>query len=214
MRSNNSKRIWVPGPLIIGAGPSGLAIAACLREKGVPLLILEKENCIASSWRTRTYERLRLHLPKQYCELPLMPFPSNFPAYPTKQQFLSYLDTYVKHFTIRPFFGMEVLRAEYDHSIDFWRTKTAGGWEFVCRWLIVATGENAEAVMPEIAGMAEFKGRVLHTSFYRRGDDFSRERVLVVGCGNSGMEVCLDLCNNLAEASMVVRNEVTLVPSS
>ncbi|KAK8958729.1 Indole-3-pyruvate monooxygenase YUCCA2 [Platanthera guangdongensis] len=212
MRSNNSKRIWVSGPLIIGAGPSGLAIAACLREKGVPLLILEKENCIASSWRTRTYERLRLHLPKHYCELPLMPFPSDFPTYPAKQQFISYLDSYVKHFAIRPFFGMEVRQAEYDYSIRFWRIKTTDGWEFVCRWLIVATGENAEAVMPEIVGMEEFKGRVLHTSFYRRGDDFSRERVLVVGCGNSGMEVCLDLCNNHAEASMVVRNELHILP--
>ncbi|XP_020580151.1 probable indole-3-pyruvate monooxygenase YUCCA4 isoform X2 [Phalaenopsis equestris] len=212
MKSSNSKRIWVPGPLIIGAGPSGLAIAACLKEKGVPSLILEKENCIASSWRMRTYERLKLHLPKHLCELPLMPFPSDFPVYPTKQQFISYLDSYIKQFSIRPFFGMEVWKAEYDKTIEFWRINAGDDWEFICRWLIVATGENATAKVPDIPGMAEFKGRILHTSSFKQGDDFNGERVLVIGCGNSGMEVCLDLCNNHARASMVVRDELHVLP--
>ncbi|PKA49829.1 Indole-3-pyruvate monooxygenase YUCCA2 [Apostasia shenzhenica] len=210
MRST-SKKIWVPGPLIIGAGPSGLAAAACLKDKGVPSLILEKDNCIAPSWQLRTYERLKLHLPKQFCELPLMPFPPDLPAYPTKQQFISYLDSYVEHFCIKPLFRMKVQQAKFDHSIGFWRVQ-ANDWEFLCRWLIVATGENAEAVIPEFTGISEFKGQILHTSSYNRGDDFSGQKVLVVGCGNSGMEVCLDLCNNHAEASMVVRDKLHILP--
>ncbi|KAG1366957.1 indole-3-pyruvate monooxygenase YUCCA1 [Cocos nucifera] len=204
---SNSKHVWVPGPIIVGAGPSGLATSACLKKKGVPSLILEKESCIASSWKLRTYERLKLHLPKQFCELPLMNFPPDFPTYPTKQQFISYLEAYAKYFSIKPLFGMRVQCAEYDPSIGLWRVE-ANDLEFICRWLIVATGENAEAILPDIGGMSEFQGQVLHTSFYKNGDDFRGEKVLVVGCGNSGMEVCLDLCSSGVQVSMVVRDEV------
>ena len=79
---------------------------------------------------------------------------------------------------------------------------------YVSRWLVVATGENAEAVVPEIEGMGVFKGPVVHTSEYRSGDVFGEKRVLVVGCGNSGMEVCLDLCNYNAHPTIVVRDGV------
>ena len=67
--------IWVNGPVIVGAGPSGLAVAACLKEQGVPFLILERANCIASLCQNSTYDRLKLHLPKQFCQLPNFPFP-------------------------------------------------------------------------------------------------------------------------------------------
>jgi indole-3-pyruvate monooxygenase len=76
------------------------------------------------------------------------------------------------------------------------------------RWLVVATGENAEVVQPEIGGLKEFKGTVMHTSAYKTGRVFAGKRVLVVGCGNSGMEVCLDLCNNNAHPHIVVRDTV------
>lgn len=208
---SNPKWVWLTGPLIVGAGPSGLATAACLKEKGIPSLILEKDNCIASSWRLRTYERLSLHLPKQFSELPLMSFPPDFPTYPTKQQFISYLNDYSERFSIAPLLGMEVRCAEYDPSIGFWRVQ-ANDLEFICRWLVVATGECAEVVRPDIRGISDFQGQLLHTSSYSSGYDFRGKKVLVVGCGNSGMEVCLDLCNNQVQSSMVVRDKLHILP--
>ncbi|XP_034682748.1 indole-3-pyruvate monooxygenase YUCCA6-like isoform X2 [Vitis riparia] len=207
MMSKELKQVLVPGALIIGAGPSGLAVAACLKKRGVPSLILEKENCMASLWNLKTYDRLTLHLPKKFCELPYMKFPSEFPAYPTKQQFISYLEDYAKSFSIEPMFGQEVRWTEYDRSMRLWQVEAKES-KFLCRWIIVATGENAEPVVPEIAGISNFGGRLLHTSIYKNGADFKGSKVLVVGCGNSGMEVSLDLCNSGAQVSLVVRDKV------
>ncbi|XP_068647813.1 indole-3-pyruvate monooxygenase YUCCA6-like [Aristolochia californica] len=210
------RRMLVLGPVIVGAGPSGLAAAACLKERGVPSVIIERANCIASLWQLKTYDRLRLHLPKQFCELPLMPFPVSFPTYPTKQQFIAYLENYVRKFELSPTFNETVESAEYDQAVGIWRVRTTGPkkeeTEYLCRWLVVATGENAEAVMPGIGGMEDFAGPIVHTSLYKSGDDFRGKRVLVVGCGNSGMEVCLDLCNNNARPSLVVRDSLHVLP--
>lgn len=210
------RRVYVPGAVIVGAGPSGLAVAACLKERGVPSMILERSDCIASLWQLKTYDRLRVHLPKSFCELPLMPFPSSFPTYPTKQQFIDYLESYARQFDLQPMFRQAVESAEYDDSVGFWRVraverKKGEAAEYVCRWLVVATGENAEPVVPEMDGKDEFLGNIVHTSLYKSGGAFGGKKVLVVGCGNSGMEVCLDLCNLNASPSLVVRETVSIL---
>ncbi|XP_057964091.1 probable indole-3-pyruvate monooxygenase YUCCA5 [Malania oleifera] len=209
--------VWVNGPVIVGAGPSGLAVAAGLREQGVPYVVLERADCIASLWQKRTYDRLKLHLPKQFCQLPKLPFPENFPEYPTKKQFIDYLESYAKHFEINPQFNECVQSAKYDETCGLWRVRTTVGSsrseiEYICQWLVVATGENAECAIPEIEGLGEFDGEVIHACDYKCGEKFQGKRVLVVGCGNSGMEVSLDLCNHNAMPSMVVRSSVHVLP--
>ncbi|MED6132994.1 trkA [Stylosanthes scabra] len=203
--------IWVNGPVIVGAGPSGLATAACLREQGVPFVVLERQDCIASLWQKRTYDRLKLHLPKQFCQLPKLPFPQDFPEYPSKKQFIEYLESYANHFDINPHFNQSVQSARYDQTSGFWRVKTLEV-EYICSWLVVATGENAECVVPEIEGLSGFQGEVIHACDYKSGERFRGKNVLVVGCGNSGMELALDLVNHQASPSMVVRSSVHVLP--
>ncbi|KAI3743593.1 hypothetical protein L1987_61303 [Smallanthus sonchifolius] len=199
------------GPIIVGAGPSGIAVAACLKENGIPSLVLERSDCIASLWQYKTYDRLKLHLPKQFCELPLFGYPKNFPKYPSKKQFVSYMEAYASHFEIKPKFNQSVSSAEFDSESRVWRVCTQDS-VYESRWLVVATGENAEAVVPEIQGIERFEGVVRHTSEYKSGCEFREQRVLVVGCGNSGMEVSLDLCSYNASPFMVVRNSVHVLP--
>ncbi|CAN1785314.1 Indole-3-pyruvate monooxygenase YUCCA6 [Linum perenne] len=175
------------GPVIVGGGPSGL--------------------------KHRTYDRLCLHLPKQFCQLPRMDFPEDYPEYPSRAQFVEYLECYVEKFDIRPRFNESVESAEYDKVDGLWKVKTVRKeTEYLCRWLVVATGENAEAVVPEIEGIREFVGEVKHSSLYKCGEEYSGKRVLVVGCGNSGMEVSLDLSNFNALPALVVRQSVHVLP--
>ncbi|CAN7038952.1 unnamed protein product [Brassica oleracea var. botrytis] len=212
--------IWVNGPVIVGAGPSGLAVAAGLKREGVPFIILERANCIASLWQNRTYDRLKLHLPKQFCQLPNFPFPEDYPEYPTKFQFIQYLEEYATHFDINPKYNETVQSAKYDETFGLWRVKTISKsgqlgsceFEYICRWLVVATGENAEKVVPDFEGLEDFGGDVLHAGDYKSGGRYQGKKVLVVGCGNSGMEVSLDLYNHGANPSMVVRSSVHVLP--
>ncbi|XP_073145362.1 probable indole-3-pyruvate monooxygenase YUCCA8 [Henckelia pumila] len=208
--------VWVNGPVIVGAGPSGLAVAAGLKDEGVPFVILDRADCIASLWQKRTYDRLKLHLPKQFCQLPKFPFPEHYPEYPTKKQFVDYLESYARRFEINPRFNESVESAKYDESCRLWRVKTvsAGGdeVEYICQWLVVATGENAERLVPEMEGLKEFGGEVIHACDYKSGESFRGKKVVVVGCGNSGMEISLDLCNHDAKPSMVVRSSVHILP--
>uniref|UniRef100_A0A0E0AJ32 Flavin-containing monooxygenase n=1 Tax=Oryza glumipatula TaxID=40148 RepID=A0A0E0AJ32_9ORYZ len=206
--------VWVNGPIVVGAGPAGLSVAACLRERGVPSVLLERADCIASLWQRRTYDRLRLHLPKHFCELPGMPFPDAYPEYPDRRQFVDYLQAYAARAGVEPRFNQSVTSARYDDAAGLWRVRAedvsvdAAGdvTEYIGRWLVVATGENAERVVPEIDGADDFEGPVSHVAEYKSGAAYRGKRVLVVGCGNSGMEVCLDLCHHNALPAMVVRD--------
>ncbi|WVZ83457.1 hypothetical protein U9M48_030603 [Paspalum notatum var. saurae] len=204
--------MWVNGPIIVGAGPSGLAVAACLREQGVPYVMLERADCIASLWQKCTYDCLKLNSNKTFSQLPRMPFPDHYPEYPTRRQFIDYLEDYVAAFEIKPEFNTTVRSARYDETSGLWHvgsTTTSGDvMECIGRWLVVATGVNAETVVPDIPGLDGFEGNVTHVSDYKSGEAYRGQRVLVVGCGNSGMDVSLDLCDHGARPAIVVRDAV------
>ncbi|KAF0909015.1 hypothetical protein E2562_030554 [Oryza meyeriana var. granulata] len=74
--------------LIVGAGPAGLATAACLTQQHIPYIIVERESCSASLWRHRAYDRLKLHLAKELCELPHMAYPASTPTYIPRENFV------------------------------------------------------------------------------------------------------------------------------
>lgn len=207
--------------IIVGAGPSGMATAACLQKRGIPFIMLERAGCIASLWKERTYDRLKMHLSKEACRLPFMPFPESYPTFVTRNQFIEYLEIYASKFNLRPRFNETVQSASFDEATQLWHVHTILVGPYAegprCklthsgRWLVVATGENAEMVMPGIPGMNEFKGGYIHSSQYRNGDAYSGKKVLVVGAGNSGMEIALDLAMCGADASIVVRSPVHIL---
>lgn len=202
--------------IVVGAGPSGLSVAASLTNQSIPYTILERENCFASLWKKYSYDRLHLHLKKQFCELPHKPFPPSFPSYIPKQKFLQYLEDYVAHFKINPLYHRTVENAEYDEGSEKWKVKAMNKdsgevEEYEGRFLVVASGETSDPFVPEIEGLKSFTGKVIHSTGFKNGKEFKDEHVLVVGSGNSGMEIALDLINHGAKTSIVVRSKVHIL---
>ncbi|KAH7433479.1 hypothetical protein KP509_07G071400 [Ceratopteris richardii] len=219
--SNSAQNVWTDRVIIIGAGPSGMATAASLRRKGIPYVLLERASGIASLWKERTYDRLKMHLAKEACELPFKAFPERYPTFITRRQFIDYLEEYARDFCIQPRFNETVQSATFDEASQTWQVQTIAVGPFAegprrklvhtGRWLVVATGENAEMVLPSMPGLNEFKGTYIHSSQYKNGEAYAGKRVLVVGSGNSGMEIALDLANCGANTTMVVRSPVHIL---
>jgi indole-3-pyruvate monooxygenase len=197
-----------PTTLIIGAGPAGLAVAACLKKRGAAFVIVERASEVGSSWHNH-YDRLHLHTVKHHSALPYLDFPAETPRYPSRDQMIAYLERYTNHFALVPDFGEEV------HSVTpcdkGWITTTKSR-VYRSNQVIVATGYNAIPHMPTWPGQAHFRGRILHSSEYRNGNSFRGQRVLVIGFGNSGGEIAMDLHEHGAQVTMSVRDTVNVVP--
>jgi cation diffusion facilitator CzcD-associated flavoprotein CzcO len=192
--------------IVVGAGPAGLAVGRELRERKIPFEILEKESAVASSWH-RHYERLHLHTAKRYSSLPGMPFPVEAPTYPSREEVVAYMTAYAERFRLKPRFGVTVERVERQETAGGWRVHTNHG-EIESSRVIVAGGLNAVPWQPEWPGMSDYTGELLHSSTYRNGDHWKGQRVLVVGAGNSGAEIALDLVERGASVDLCIRGKL------
>ena len=195
--------------LIIGAGPAGLAVGAALRRAGAPFEIVERGDAVGASWR-RHYDRLHLHTPKEQSALPFMPFPASAPRYPSRDDVIEYLEDYARQFDLAPTLGVDVERCERSED-DRWQVHTNRGIRHA-RHLVVATGFSRVPRRISWPGLDAFDGPVLHSSEYANGDRFRGQRVLVVGFGNSGAEIALDLADCRAESTVSIRGAVNVVP--
>lgn len=194
--------------LIVGAGPAGLAVSACLKDRGVAHSIVERAHDVASSWR-RHYSRLHLHTVKQYSGMPGMPWPKDTPQYPSRQQVVDYLTQYAAARAVSPQFGVEVRRIAREG--DGFVVETNGP-TFTPTFVVVATGYNGVPNTPALPGLDAFPGMVVHSRDYQDPSSFAGKRTLVMGCGNSGAEIALDLAEQGVEVSMVVRGPVHVLP--
>ncbi|KAJ0962621.1 hypothetical protein J5N97_027743 [Dioscorea zingiberensis] len=134
----------------------------------------------------------------------------------SKNHFINHIDHYVDHFKLRPRLHCKVESASFDEEDGKWRVavqdlQTGGIGEYVASFVVVATGGNDQMVVPEFQGVQTFPGEVIHSSSYRNGSKYKGKDVLVVGCGNSGMEIALDLSDSGAKTSIVVRNKFHVV---
>src|SRR5580704_12532288 len=197
-----------PDAVIIGAGPAGLACAATMGVAGLNVTVLEKGASVGTSWR-RHYDRLHLHTDRKHSSLPGMAMPRSFPLYPSRGQVVGYLESYAAHFGIRPVFNTPVSCVRRDGAQ--WRADTAQG-PISAPVMVVATGIADAPHRPAWPGLETWPGSVIHSSQYRNPTPYAAKRVLVVGFGNSGGEIALDLANAGTDVALAVRSAVQVLP--
>jgi indole-3-pyruvate monooxygenase len=194
--------------LVIGAGPAGLATSACLRRQGLVHVVLEREGRIADAWH-RHYDRLHLHTTKTYSGLPMTPWPRAAPRYPAADQVVQYLQAYAAAHHVAPRLGVAVHAVQ--RSGDHFIVDTSAG-VMTPRIVVMATGYNAVRKLPSIRGLESFRGSAIHAGVYKNAAPYHGKGTLVVGCGNSGAEIALDLAEHGVDVAMVVRGPVHVVP--
>src|SRR5262249_18205927 len=194
--------------VVVGASAAGLATGACLARAGVPFELLEQRDVVGAAWRSH-YDRLHLHTSKGLSELPYLGFPPEVPRYPAPAHVGDYLETYARHHGLAPRFGERVVSVRRDGA--GWVTRSDKG-EWRSRNVVVATGYTRAPFRPSWPGLESFEGSVLHSSDYRNGDRWRGKNVLVVGFGNSGGEIAIDVAERGARPTLSVRSPVNIVP--
>lgn len=194
--------------IVVGAGPAGLACGATMRAAGLNVTVIEKADNVGSAWR-RHYDRLHLHTDRKHSGLPGMAMPRGFPLYPSRVQVVEYLENYAVRFDIRPVFGTEVSRLWRNDTR--WRADTAKG-PVTAPVVVVATGMARAPYRPSWPGMEAYRGVIVHSSEYRNPAPYLGKRVLVVGFGNSGGEIALDLVEAGVDVALAVRGPVQILP--
>jgi len=195
--------------LIIGAGPAGLAVAGRLRKAGLDFEILEQTDKIASKWHNH-YDRLLLHTVKSLSSLPNLDFPLDYPQYIPKQQLIAYYENYAKHFDIKPHFNCTVTSVLKKN--DSWQIECTNKKIFETQNVIIATGLNRIPNVPNWRGKDNFEGEILHASSYKNPKKYKDKKVLVIGMGNTGAEIALDLAEAKIDVGISVRSEIVVIP--
>ncbi|MBM7436940.1 NAD(P)/FAD-dependent oxidoreductase [Streptomyces sp. HB132] len=193
---------------VIGGGPGGLATAAALRERGVRAVVLEKTGDVGASWR-RHYDRLHLHTTRRWSALPGLAMPRRFGRWVSREDMVRYLEKYAEHHELEVVTGVEVSRIDRTDDGSGWQLSATGGRVLTGRAVVVATGFNHTPRIPGWPGSEGFTGELVHASEYRSPAPYAGKDVLVVGIGNTGAEIAVDLVEGGASR---VRIAVRTVP--
>ena len=177
------------GTVVIGGSQAGLAVGYHLKRRGLPFVIVDENDRIGDAWRKR-WDSLRLFTPGRYDALPGMPFPGSSSAYPTKDEAADYLEAYVRKFELPTRTGIKVDKL----------TKIGDRFAAICREhtvlaenVVVATGAYNCPRVPPFSCELDKSILQLHSKEYRNPSQLQDGAVLVVGAGNSGAEIAIEL---------------------
>lgn len=204
--------------VVLGAGPAGLAAGAMLRARGLDPLVVDRATTVGSTWR-RHYDRLHLHTSRSLSQLPGLPMPRSYGRYVARADVVAYLESYARHHRLRLALGTAVRRI--DRSGTGWLLRTDDAEGIDAAYVVVATGHSNVPVLPDWPGRATFTGELGHAADYRNAAPYADRDVLVVGAGNTGAEIAVDLVEGGARRVRlavrtppnIVRRDLVGVPS-
>jgi hypothetical protein len=175
----------------------------------IDTLIVDREARIGDNWRNR-YHALTLHNQVQVNHLPYMPFPPNWPVYIPKDKLANWFEAYVESMELNYWTGTAFESGTYDQAEGRWsvvlRRADGGTRAMHPRHVVLATGVSGIPNLPDIPGLKNFTGTVLHSSQYGDGETWKGKRALVIGTGNSGHDIAQDLHSSGVDVTLVQRS--------
>ena len=203
---------------IIGAGPSGLATLRALTRAGFDAVAFERGTRVGGVWTledrpTAAYRSLHLITSRPRTEFAEHPMPDGTPDYPSRDAVGAYIESYVERFSLgeRIRLGVSVERAQR-RSGGGWALSLSDGGAEEFDVLVAANGHNEIASWPDPPYPGTFDGEQLHALDYRDADAFRDRDVLVVGMGNSAMDIATDVSHVAARTLLSVRRGSWVIP--
>ncbi|MFA1549762.1 flavin-containing monooxygenase [Actinomadura chokoriensis] len=181
--------------IIIGGGQAGLATAHVARRLGLSPVVMEAGQSTTGSW-PQYYDSLTLFSPARRSVLPGVPFPGDPNGYPSRDEVVAYLAGYAERLDVDIRTGHRVVKVAVETdapSKRVFEVAVDNGESFTAPIVIAATGAFSRPHRPDLPGLGSFTGTVLHSSQYRRPEEFAGQRVVIVGGGNSAVQIAIDL---------------------
>ena len=209
---------------IIGAGSSGIAAAKALHEAKIPFDCIEASDRIGGNWvfgnkngMSSAYEGLYINTSRDRMQYSDFPMPKSYPDFPHHTQIAKYFEDYVDHFGFREHIRFETLVERVEERADgTWRVRLRGlGTPEETRdydWLLVANGHHWDPLLPDPPFSGTFDGKEMHAHFYRSKRELEGKRVVVVGMGNSAMDIAVEASEVAAKTFLSARRGAYIVP--
>ncbi len=203
-----------PEVLVVGAGQAGLMTAAYLRRLGVSTLVIDKHERVGDNWRKR-YSSLNLHNRIEMNHFPFLEFPEHFPEYLPKDMLGNWLELYANYLDLDVWTGTDFVGGDWDEAAATWTATLQGAdgsrFELHPKHIVLATGGiGGKPFVPDIDGLPDFSGEVVHSCEFEHGGRYSGKRVLVVGTGSSGHDISRELTEHGAQVTMLQRSPVVV----
>ncbi|MCC6531286.1 MAG: NAD(P)/FAD-dependent oxidoreductase [Burkholderiales bacterium] len=203
-----------PAVLIVGGGQAGLSLAATLGRLDVDTLVVDRLPRVGDCWRTR-YHSLALHNSTELNHLPYMPFPPSWPTYLPKDMLADWFETYAWAMEINFWTGTELVHARHDAAAGKWHAlvRKTDGTERTLHptHLVFANGLVGSARRPDLPGLRDFEGAVVHTAEFTNGIDWRGKKALIIGTGTSAHDVAQDLHAHGCKVTLVQRGETMVL---
>ncbi len=203
-----------PTVLVIGGAQAGLSIASRLNQLGVDTLVVEQWPRIGDSWRKR-YHSLALHNSIHLNHLPYMDFPPTWPKYIPKDMLGNWFEFYANAMEINCWTDTEFVGGSWDETAKCWtaRLKSSDGGERIVRprHLVFANGVSSYPMIPDLPGLDDFKGEIIHSEGFNSGTAWTGKRALILGTGSSANDIALDLYSHGVKTTLIQRGSTTVV---